>query len=27
VQWHPENFCRTGEFSPLFTAFIESARR
>ena len=26
VQWHPENFCRTGEFSPLFTAFIESAR-
>ena len=27
VQWHPENFCNSGEFSPLFTAFIESARR
>jgi putative glutamine amidotransferase len=26
VQWHPENFWRTGEFSPLFSAFVESAR-
>jgi putative glutamine amidotransferase len=26
VQWHPENFCRTGEFSPLFRAFVEAAR-
>jgi putative glutamine amidotransferase len=26
VQWHPENFCRTGEFSPLFTAFVDAAR-
>jgi len=22
VQWHPENFWRTGEFRPLFEAFI-----
>jgi putative glutamine amidotransferase len=22
VQWHPENFWRTGEFAPLFEAFI-----
>lgn len=27
VQWHPENFWRTGEFRPLFEAFIEAARR
>jgi gamma-glutamyl-gamma-aminobutyrate hydrolase PuuD len=26
VQWHPENFWRTGEFSPLFDAFVEAAR-
>ena len=26
VQWHPENFWRTGEFSPLFSAFVEAAR-
>jgi putative glutamine amidotransferase len=26
VQWHPENFWRTGEFRPLFEAFIDSAR-
>jgi putative glutamine amidotransferase len=26
VQWHPENFWRTGEFRPLFDAFIEAAR-
>ena len=26
VQWHPENFWRTGEFRPLFEHFIESAR-
>jgi len=25
VQWHPENFWRTGEFRPLFEAFIEAA--
>jgi putative glutamine amidotransferase len=25
VQWHPENFCRTGEFSPLFAAFVAAA--
>ena len=25
VQWHPENFWRTGEFSPLFRAFISAA--
>ena len=25
VQWHPENFYRTGEFSPLFEGFIRSA--
>jgi putative glutamine amidotransferase len=25
VQWHPENFWRTGEFRPLFEAFIETA--
>jgi putative glutamine amidotransferase len=27
VQWHPENFWRTGEFSPLFRAFVEAARK
>ena len=27
VQWHPENFRATGEFKPLFDAFVESARR
>lgn len=26
VQWHPENFWRTGEFSPLFDAFVDAAR-
>ena len=27
VQWHPENFWRTGEFRPLFEAFVEAARQ
>ena len=27
VQWHPENFYRTGEFRELFEAFITAARR
>jgi putative glutamine amidotransferase len=26
VQWHPENFWRTGEFTSLFDSFIEAAR-
>ena len=26
VQWHPENFWRSGEFSPLFDAFVDAAR-
>jgi putative glutamine amidotransferase len=26
VQWHPENFWRTGEFRPLFEGFVELAR-
>lgn len=26
VQWHPENFWRTGEFTPLFDAFVAAAR-
>lgn len=26
VQWHPENFWRTGEFKSLFDSFIEAAR-
>lgn len=26
VQWHPENFYRTGEFRPLFEGFIRAAR-
>jgi putative glutamine amidotransferase len=27
VQWHPENFWRTGEFRGLFDAFVAIARR
>ena len=27
VQWHPENFYRTGEFRSIFEAFIAAARR
>jgi putative glutamine amidotransferase len=27
VQWHPENFFRTGEFRPLFEGFVEAADR
>lgn len=27
VQWHPENFWRSGEFRPLFAAFVAAARR
>jgi len=27
VQWHPENFFRTGEFRPLFEGFVEVAAR
>ena len=26
VQWHPENFWRTGEFSTLFDGFVRAAR-
>ena len=26
VQWHPENFWRTGEFASLFAAFVAAAR-
>jgi putative glutamine amidotransferase len=26
VQWHPENFWRTGEFKSLFDSFVEAAR-
>ena len=26
VQWHPENFWKSGEFSPLFDAFVRAAR-
>jgi putative glutamine amidotransferase len=26
VQWHPENFWRTGEFAPLFATFVTAAR-
>jgi putative glutamine amidotransferase len=26
VQWHPENFWRTGEFKSLFDSFVETAR-
>ena len=25
VQWHPENFWRTGEFRPLFEHFVHAA--
>lgn len=27
VQWHPENFVKTGEFGGLFTAFVAAAKR
>jgi putative glutamine amidotransferase len=27
VQWHPENFWRTGEFRPLFEAFVDAVRK
>ena len=27
VQWHPENFWRTGEFRSLFDAFVSACRR
>jgi putative glutamine amidotransferase len=27
VQWHPENFWRTGEFRPLFERFLEAGAR
>jgi putative glutamine amidotransferase len=27
IQWHPENFWRTGEFRPIFEGFIEAAQR
>jgi hypothetical protein len=27
VQWHPENFWRTGEFASLFEQFVDAARR
>lgn len=27
VQWHPENFWRTGEFNNLFESFISAARQ
>ena len=27
VQWHPENFWRTGEFAGLFNSFVTAARR
>jgi gamma-glutamyl-gamma-aminobutyrate hydrolase PuuD len=27
VQWHPENFYRTGEFRALFEGFVDAARR
>jgi putative glutamine amidotransferase len=27
VQWHPENFHRTGEFKALFEAFVSAAQR
>ncbi len=26
VQWHPENFWQSGEFAPLFSAFVRAAR-
>lgn len=27
VQWHPENFWRTGEFRPIFEGFLEASAR
>jgi putative glutamine amidotransferase len=27
VEWHPENFWATGEFAPLFEAFVGACRR
>ena len=27
VQWHPENFWRSGRFSPLFDALVNAARK
>lgn len=27
VQWHPENFFRTGEFRPLFEGFLEATSK
>lgn len=27
VQWHPENFWKSGEFSGLFASFVSAARR
>jgi putative glutamine amidotransferase len=27
VQWHPENFWRTGDFAPLFEGFVDAARQ
>jgi len=27
VQWHPENFWRTGEFRPLFEGLLEATAR
>jgi gamma-glutamyl-gamma-aminobutyrate hydrolase PuuD len=27
VQWHPENFWRTGEFAPLFEQFVDATKR
>ena len=26
VQWHPENFYRTGEFRPLFEGFVKACK-
>jgi putative glutamine amidotransferase len=27
VQWHPENFWRTGEFRPIFEGFVEACQQ
>jgi putative glutamine amidotransferase len=27
VQWHPENFWRTGEFRSLFESFVEACEK
>ena len=27
VQWHPENFFRTGEFRALFEGFLEASQK